>query len=211
MPTYRYQKPLIGLAGGIGSGKSFVAQALASEGCGVINSDQLGHDVLKEPPIIQQITQWWGPDVLDATGALDRKKIAQLVFHDSTKSQQLNSLIHPRVAALRLQRTAQFAANPAIPAIVWDTPLLFETQLNRDCDVVIFVKSPLDQRLARVAQRRGWTEAELINRENFQISLDNKEKLADYVLDNSGEASETLRQVQQVLSQILAKAPRITN
>ncbi len=202
---------MIGLAGGIGSGKSFVASALATERCGVVDSDALGHEVLKDPQVVEQITTWWGANMLNADGTLDRKKIARVVFGDRDKSQLLNSLVHPRVAALRLQRTAEFAADGAIRAIVWDTPLLFETELNRQCDAVIFVKSPFDKRLDRVHTSRGWTRAELANRENFQISLDNKEKLADYTIDNSGDESETIRQVQQVLSKILAGAPRFTS
>ncbi len=204
MPNYRYGKPVIGLAGGIGSGKSFVAQALAAQGCGIIDSDAVAHQVLSQPEVAAQLAQWWGPLVLNDQGLADRKKIAQRVFNDQASLNQLNGLIHPAVQRLREERSMELGKNPAIRAIVWDTPLLYETGLNRDCDAVIFVKAPYEQRLARVAATRHWTQEQLKKRENLQISLDNKEKLADYVLDNSGQEAQTLRHLHQILSQILS-------
>jgi len=187
----------------VGAGKSFVAQALAREGCGVINSDALAHEVLGQPETARQLVQWWGGGILDQQGVVDRKKVAARVFDDPAAVQQLNGLIHPAVNILRQQRMAKLMQDPQMRAIVWDTPLLFETGIHRECDAIIFVKAPESQRLARVTAERRWAADTLRKREKLQMALDKKEDLADYIVDNSGEAANTLHQVHQVLSQIL--------
>ena len=202
--VYKYGKPLIGLAGGIGSGKSFVAKALQDEGCGVVDSDMLAHEVLGRPETGRQLAAWWGAGMLDAQGQADRREIGRRVFNDPAALAQLNGLVHPAVHALRMGQTTALAQNSAIRAIVWDTPLLFETGLNQECDAVIYVKCPYDQRLSRVSARRGWTSEQLEKREKLQISLDKKEELADYVVENHGDEPTTRRQVHQILARILS-------
>jgi dephospho-CoA kinase len=100
----------------------------------------------------------------------------------------------------------QAAADPKIVAFVWDTPLLFETELNKLCDCVIFVDSPLEMRLARLSQTRGWDQAELERRESAQMPLDKKKRIADYVVVNAADADQVRGQVREVLSRIVAKA-----
>ena len=96
------------------------------------------------------------------------------------------------------------ATDPKVKAFVWDTPLLFETGLNQQCDVVVFVDAPLSSRLQRVKDQRNWDEAELLRRENLQWPLDRKRQLADYVISNTAEADQVRDQVRHVFSQILA-------
>ena len=201
-------KPVIGLAGGIGSGKTTIAHMLAGLGCGVIHADQDAHGVLNSKEVKEVIAQWWGGSVIGADGQVDRKKVAAMVFGSAAETNRLNGVIHPRVSAIRQAKTAKFMADNDIRAVVWDVPLLFEVGLNRDCDAIIFVDAPLPVRLKRVADSRQWGEAELISREKLQFPLDKKQNMADYVVDNSsGEASASLRQVEQVLSQILSRTP----
>jgi len=98
--------------------------------------------------------------------------------------------------------------NPGVVAFVWDTPLLFETDLHRQCDAVVYVDAPLETRLARVAATRNWDAAELARRENSQWGLDRKRNFADYVISNTAGADNARGQVQDVLSRILAKTNR---
>lgn len=201
-------KPVIGLAGGIGSGKTYVSEMLERMGCGVIHADQDAHEVLNSGAVKAEITKLWGGEILRADGMVDRKKVAGIVFGSPAETGRLNGIIHPRVAAIRQVKTAKFMADKDIRAVVWDVPLLFEVGLERECDAVIFVKAPVEERLRRVRVSRGWDEAELTSREKLQFPLDKKQKMADYVVDNnSGEESASLRQVEQVLSQILSRTP----
>jgi dephospho-CoA kinase len=206
MPPWKYNrpKPVIGLTGGIGSGKSFIAQLFQSQGCAVIDSDRLSHDILQSPAVKAEIRAWLGPAPFNADGSVNRKSLAGLVFQNVEKTSRLNSLIHPRVAQAREALMENYLADPGILAVIWDSPLLIEAGLNRDCDMVIFVKVPSDIRLERISGSRGWSAEELAKREKLQIPLDNKAQLADYCLDNSGDEASSLRQVQRVLSQLSA-------
>jgi dephospho-CoA kinase len=198
-------KPIIGLAGGIGSGKSVVAEALAGLGCGVIHADQDAHAILQDEEVKKELVRLWGGRVLTGEGQADRKVIAGIVFNHPAEAAKLNGLIHPRVAGQRMKRTAELLQAPGTVAVIWDAPLLFELGLEGECDAVIFVKAPYEQRVKRVAERRGWTAGELDRREKMQIALDKKQNMADYVVDNSGEVSAIPCQVQRALSQILSR------
>lgn len=199
-----YAKPVLGIVGGIGSGKSFVAQAFGELGCGIIDSDKVAHEALELPEVRKILLDWWGPELLTPEGAMSRKAIAGRVFGHPAEVAKLNALVHPKVEEMRQRQMKLWADQKEIRAVIWDTPLLFEVGLDRLCDHVIFVKVPLDIRLRRVQESRGWSAEELNKREKSQFSLDKKELLADYIVDNSGEVSNTLRQVHEIFSQILA-------
>jgi dephospho-CoA kinase len=196
-------KPVIGLAGGIGSGKSTVARLFGALSCLVIDSDALSHEALQTPLVKQELRAWLGETVFDPDGSVNRKRVAAKVFAEPAAAQRLAGLIHPEVARKREQFTAEAMANPAIKAVIWDSPLLFEAGLNLQCDAVVFVHVPRESRINRLAAGRGWDAQELDKRENLQFSLDKKGELADYCIDNSGDEASTLRQVRHVLSQIL--------
>jgi dephospho-CoA kinase len=198
-------KPIIGLAGGIGSGKSFIAGLFAELGCGVIDSDAQVREVYQDPDVLATIRSWWGDSVVGPDGHADRRAIAARVFNDPSERLRLESLIHPRVDALRQARMKYLAIDPKIVAFVWDTPLLFEAGLNGRCDAVIFIESPFDQRLRRVAGSRGWDEKELQRREKLQWPLDRKREISDDVLQNTADAGDARRQVRDVLLRILAR------
>jgi dephospho-CoA kinase len=206
MPRWKYSrtKPVIGLSGGIGSGKSTIAALFATQGCAVIDSDADAHLVLQSESVRQELRQWLGDGVFLADGSVSRKAVGSRVFITPADIERLNALIHPRVAALRELSMQKYLAAPGIRAIIWDTPLLFEVGLDKACDALVFVKVPREVRLERVRKSRGWTSDELDKRENFQFALDKKAKLSDYCVNNTGDSASSLRQVQQVLSQILA-------
>ncbi|MCL2645536.1 MAG: dephospho-CoA kinase [Phycisphaerales bacterium] len=200
-------KPVIGITGGIGSGKSTVAQMFASQGCAVIDSDRLAHEVLQSREVKEELLAWLGQEVFNADGSVNRREVAKRVFADASQTERLNGLIHPRVDRRRRELMEGYLADDGgggVGAVGWGVPLLFGVGLNRECDAVIFVDVPRPIRLRRLRENRGWTAEELDRREKLQFPLDKKAQLADYCMDNSSDQASTLRLVQQVLSQILA-------
>jgi dephospho-CoA kinase len=200
------RKPVIGLAGAIGAGKSFVARLLAECGCAVIDSDQLACEVTDRPVVRKRIAEVFGPGVLDTDGRVDRRAVAARVFGDRQRLEQLESIIHPLVHEARHALRDGYAADLRVKAIVEDCPLLFEAGLDAECDVVIFVRASSQTRLARVAAR-GWSEKDLADREKNQLGLDFKCSRADYVIDNDEGKDFTRKQVASVLSLILQTLP----
>jgi dephospho-CoA kinase len=198
-------KPIIGLAGGIGSGKSSIAQMLADEGCTVISSDEIIRQAYKDSMIKQQLKKWWGLMVFSPGGEVDRAAVARKVFSMPEERRRLEQLLHPYANQVR-ERLMQAAANdPSVKAFVWDTPLLFETGLDKHCDRVVFVDSPREVRLERVKAGRGWSEAELDERENSQMPLAKKREISQYVISNTADADYARGQVRDTLTRILAE------
>ena len=154
-------KPVIGITGGIGSGKSTVAKMFAELGCLVVSSDEQVTEAYRDPEVIAELRRWWGEDVADSAGRPNRSRIAEIVFGDPSQRLRLEGLLHPKVAALREKRMNEVAGDPQVPAIIWDTPLLFESGLYRQCDAIVFVEAPVSHRLKRVQEGRGWDEKEL--------------------------------------------------
>jgi dephospho-CoA kinase len=204
-------KPIIGIAGGIGSGKTYVAKLFGELGGLVISSDDQVTDAYREPQVQSTLREWWGDEVIRPDGGINRRLIGQKIFADTAERKRLENLLHPRVHEARERVMAQAADNPAIKAFIWDTPLLFETDLYRECDAVVFVDAPLEARLARVMQTRNWDAAELARRENSQWGLDRKRDFADYVISNPASAEFARGQVQDVLSRILQQTTRRAN
>ena len=214
-------KPIIGIAGGIGSGKSRVARLFGEMGCAVIDSDAQVREVYSREDVRRTLKQWWGDGVFKQGGELDRAAVAAKVFSDPAERQRLEALVHPLVAEARDRAMREAARDPQLVAFVWDTPLLFEVGMNAACDAVVFVDAPQDLRLLRVRRSRGWDAAELARRENLQWPLDRKRQLSDDVVTNTADADEgsspdegssgptgadPLRnQVRKVLSRILAR------
>jgi dephospho-CoA kinase len=202
-------KPIIGITGGIGSGKSTVAGMFGQMGCLVIDADEQVRQAYQDPAIIEQLQEWWGDEIVQNPGSapvqVNRKKIADIVFSDPGQKQRLENLLHPKVAELRQQRMADAAGDPQTVAFIWDTPLLFEAGLRSGCDAIVFVESPFSQRLERVQQSRQWDEAELRRREKSQWPLDKKRKISDYIIDNTANADHVRGQVSEVFFRILAR------
>ena len=197
-----HSKPVIGLLGAPGSGKSLVARQMASLGCGVIDADRIAKQMLNEPEVRDQLARWWGGQVIGEDGHVDRAAVARIVFEQPDELRRLEKLIHPKVAQRRAALRQRMNADPAIRGIVEDVPLLLEKNLETDCDVLVFVDVPREIRLQRVRAARGWSDQTLAAREKNQLPLDIKRNRADYVLDNGADESETLLQVRRVLSQI---------
>lgn len=199
------RRPVIGITGAIGGGKSTVAGILADAGCAVSDSDADARAALDKPEVREQLAAWWGPSILRGDGRVDRGAIAAVVFRDPAARRRLEGLVHPRVHA---RRHEVFAAAPDdAPALVMDVPLLFEAGLDTECDVVVFVDAPREIRLARVAEGRGWSDAELARREASQLPLDEKRRRADHVLVNDGDRARLAERVRELLQAIVTAFP----
>ena len=193
--------PTIGVVGGIGSGKSFVANLLKELGCVVADADANTKIVLARKEVQEQLALWWGEKVLDHKGNVDRAYVASIVFADITERERLETFVHPLVR--ELQEKAFQNAQENTVAFVIDAPLLMEAGLNQACDAVIFVDCPFETRLQRVIESRGWNEDQLRSREATQIGLDKKRSSADHIIINDGDIARIEQQTRSVLTLIL--------
>jgi dephospho-CoA kinase len=197
----------VGLTGGIGSGKSAVAERLAALGAVVLDGDKAARAVV-EPgtPGLARIAEAFGPDVLRADGTLDRAKLAALVFSDEAARRTLNAITHPliheHIAAA--ERAAVAAGGPGA-VIVHDIPLLAEGQRSSDFDVVIVVDVPAELQVARLAGR-GLPADQARARMAAQATRDQRLAVADIVIDNSGTLEDLDRRVAGVWADLRSRA-----
>jgi dephospho-CoA kinase len=192
-------KLVVGLVGGMGSGKSRVAEEFARRGARVISGDQLGHEALRRPKVRDSVVARWGREVLDARGQIDRGKLGAIVFRDLAELRALEAILFPQIERRIGEEVAAARADSAVPLIVLDAAVLFEAGWNKVCDRVVYVNAPRDVRLARLAEQRGWGAKEVEAREQAQLPLDEKARRADVSLDNSGPVEETARQIGRLL------------
>ena len=197
------QRPVvIGLAGGIGAGKSAVARALAEFGCVISDSDKAAREALDREDVRDTLVGWWGAEILASDGRIDRKRVAAVVFADPEQRLRLEELVHPIVRRSR-EELLDMALEAGAPGAVIDAPLLFEAGLDAECDAVVFVDAPRQMRLDRVRETRGWDEAELERREKVQIPLDAKRRRSDYEVVNNADPEQLRLRVRRILDQIL--------
>jgi dephospho-CoA kinase len=197
---------VVGITGGIASGKSLVSGEFARRGAAVIAADKLGHEVLLEEDVKAALKNQWGPAVFGPDGEPNRKAIAALVFgHDQQASNNrtfLEELSHPRISARMREQLSELAARGAVDMVVLDAALLFEAGWNEYCDYAVFVDAPREYRLAR-AKQRGWSAADFSAREQAQMPVDKKRQLADRVIDNSDSVARTAEQVERLCEAFL--------
>jgi dephospho-CoA kinase len=202
----RNQPPIIGIAGGIASGKSFVTEYLQRLGATVISADQAAHEVLKLEEVKRQARARWGDAIFSADGQIDRQALGQIVFApppDGPRERTyLEGLTHPRIGEIIGKQLADLIEQGTAGAIVLDVPLLFESGRNEICDSVLFVDAPCEVRESR-ALARGWTREEFSHREAAQQAAETKREQADAVIDNSGTPESTQAQVQRYWRSLL--------
>jgi dephospho-CoA kinase len=190
---------VVGLTGGIASGKSFVGQCFAQLGCQIVDADAIGHEVLMTPETIKEIQIAFGDTVI-VNGEVDRRRLAAIVFPQNADAPSnelglLESITHPAIGRrlnLRLREIEQ--VNPT-QVVILDAPVMFKANWDRFCDRIVFVHADLEIRKQRSAER-GWSEGELERRESQQLPLDLKRKRATDVIDNSGSTENTRTQVK---------------
>ncbi|MEC3605606.1 dephospho-CoA kinase [Bacillus glycinifermentans] len=190
---------VIGLTGGIASGKSTVAHMFQKRGITVVDADVIAKEAVeKGMPAYRNIAETFGAGVLLDNGGIDRKKLGELVFQNEDKRMQLNAIVHPEV-----RKTMIKERDKAIQArerfVVLDIPLLYESGLEHLTDKVLVVWVPKELQLERLMERNSLSEKEALNRIHAQLSLDEKKKKADAVIDNSGSLKDTETQLHQLL------------
>lgn len=199
---------VVGLVGGVASGKSRVAQMIAAQGGAVIDADRLGHDVLQRPLVAQQLTQQFGPSILNAEGGIDRQALSRLVFGKTpaaeTALKQLEAIVHPQIRAEavgELNRLRKSQPPPA--AIVIDAPLLLEADWAPLCNLIFFVDTPIEVRRQRALQR-GWSSEHFDSREQAQMSLDDKRRASTHIIDGTADESQLRSTLERLLSEMQA-------
>jgi dephospho-CoA kinase len=199
MKPTKSAKPVVGLLGGIGSGKSQAAAAFARHGARVIAGDQLGQAALRDPDIRARVVSRWGQGVLEANGEIDRRRLAAIVFADPAQRKALEAITHPWIRQRICAEVEEARNDPHVPLIVLDAAVMLEAGWNEICDYLVFIEAPRAVRLERVARQRGWSEREVEARERAQLPLTEKAVRADHVLDNSASLEHLNRQVDDLL------------
>ncbi|MBO0845153.1 MAG: dephospho-CoA kinase [Nocardioides sp.] len=191
----------VGLTGGVASGKSTVASILRDLGAIVIDADALAREVV-EPgtPGLAAVAAEFGPEVLDADGALDRARLASIVFADPERLGALEKIIHPLV---RVRADAIEAQAPAGTLVIEDIPLLVETGRARDFDAVIVVDVPEELQVQRPMRERGWSPEETRARIAAQATREERLAAATHVVDNSGTLEDLRQRVTEVFAELV--------
>lgn len=193
---------LLGLTGGIASGKSTVAAILHRLGAAIINADELSREVVQPgQEAWKEIIDFFGPDVLQEDMTLDRRKLRKIVFENPEARKKLEAIIHPRVRALAERKIRELAAAGS-SIIVYEVPLLFEAQIHLWLRPVILVACEIETQKKRLLERDHLTEIEAEKHLDAQMSLEQKRQLADYVVENNGNLAELEQKVRSVLQQI---------
>jgi dephospho-CoA kinase len=193
---------VVGLTGNIASGKSSVARLLTARGVPVIDADLLARAaVAPGTPQLAAIVARWGPGMLAPDGSLDRAALRSVIFRDAGERAALDAIVHPSVGAGRNAWLAELEAGGA-PIVVCDIPLLFETGLDGECDVIILVDAPATERLARLMRDRHLSEVDAHAMIAAQMPAEQKRPFADYLIENTGSPNELARRVDEVWSAI---------
>jgi len=190
----------IGIIGGIGSGKSTVAELFRQAGAAVISADDIGHQVLLLPKVKMAIGERWGSAVF-GNGEIDRKKLAAIVFADEKELTYLKILTHPLIAEEVLQQRKEHEQN-GVQLCLLDAPLLLESGWEHLVDLIVFVSAPPEVRLERV-KSRGWSETEWQQREAAQFTLEEKSRRSNVILDNSGDTDHLHIQVEALVRDLV--------
>jgi len=196
--------PIIGLIGGIASGKSFVADILVELGCVCIDADQVGHALLGNPMIQYQLRKQFGEDIFRNDGTVDRACLGEAVFgsHEASRQalKQLNQIMHPAIhSAMVRQINLLQQQTPAPKAVILDAPLLLEAGWECSCDWIFFVDTSDSVRRQR-ARERGWTEDQWRAREAVQMDLNLKRKSATHLISGESEQAELRRRLERLLA-----------
>ncbi|HMF12090.1 MAG TPA: dephospho-CoA kinase [Gemmataceae bacterium] len=194
-------KLVIGLLGGMGSGKSRVAAEFAKHGAIVVSADELGHEALRQPAIRDALVRRWGREVLGECGELDRGRVGRIVFADGVERKALESVVHPYIGRRIRDEIEAARADPTVRFVVLDAAIMLESGWSEVCDQLIYVHAPRAVRLRRLAQQRGWSAKEVDARERAQVSLTEKASRAGSAIDNSDSPESLSRQVADLLRQ----------
>ena len=199
----------VGLTGGIASGKTTVAKMLAARGCHIIYADRIAHQLMAPgQPAHEEIVRVFGRGILDASGAVDRKRLGEIVFADAARRAELNRILHPRVIAEIEKEFARLAAAEPEAIAVVEAALLVEAGYHQRLDKLIVTLCSREQQLERLMKMTGLASAQAEQRLAAQLPLEEKRRYADYEIDCSGALADTEQQVEKLVEELrrLARA-----
>lgn len=200
--------PVVGIVGGLGSGKSTVARLLAERGAQVVDADRIAHQVLERPDVCEAMRQQFGEKVLDEQGRVVPARLAEHAFARPERVEVLNAIVHPPVLEEIREKAERLAGQPDVPMVALDAALLVETGLDRElCTTVLFVEAPRELRRLRAAAR-GIEAEQFRRREAAQAPLEAKRARADYTIENAGSPDELARQVERIWPKLCEREPK---
>ncbi len=206
------QGKIIGITGGIACGKTTVSRLLAEKGAIPINADEIGHQLLKsDSPIIDELIETFGQEILDQSGDVSRKELGAIVFKDKVLLDQLNSIMHPLIIERSRSQARKLIEEDSSCVVLLDAPLLIEAGAHDSVDIIIVVTSSPHLQLNRIVERshlenRPLTEAEAQSRIDSQLPLSEKVKYADVVIENTGSLEDLKCQVDQFWIDLMGHA-----
>ena len=206
--------PVIGLIGGIGSGKSLAAAALAERGAFVLDADAIGHVLLEQSPCRDRVLERFGEGILEPFGdfgvrrPIDRRALGAVVFSRPEALRDLEAILHPAMRKTFERAIARESRRGRVPAVVLDAAILYEAGWDTLCDSVVFVDASPEARLARLEATRGWSSEALAAREKVQGPLEEKRRQADHLLPNDGPAEELGASIGQLWPRLIARPRR---
>ncbi|MDE0086699.1 MAG: dephospho-CoA kinase [Candidatus Poribacteria bacterium] len=203
---------IVGITGGIACGKTTVSERLAEKGAISINADEIGHQLLKaDSPIIDELINVFGQEILEESGDVSRKKLGAIVFEDKSAREQLNAILHPLIIQRSRSRARQFVLEDPSCVVLLDAPLLIEASAYDSVDLIVVVSASPEIQLQRIlershAQNRPLTESEAQARIDSQMPVSEKVKYADVVIENNGTLQELNKQVDELWDQLMNRA-----
>jgi dephospho-CoA kinase len=194
---------IVGLTGGVASGKTAVSQILREEGACLIDADQIARELVQpHMPMRNELIKVFGKEILQEDGSIDRKRLAAKVFSDPEQRNLLNQILHPRIKAEMNKRVKEIGQRDPNAIVVIDAALLVELGDHREMDEVIVVTSTEKQQIERMKKRDGVDQEEAQKILSSQMPLDEKIKVADFVIRNEGSFEETRRRVKEVFQEL---------
>lgn len=190
---------IIGVTGGIGSGKTTIVNYIHTKGYPVYIADDAGKKVMQQPKVIQQVNALFEGKVLLDDGSLDRSKIASLVFNDEQLLSALNQIVHPAVASDFEEFKKQ---NSQQPLVFKEAAILFESGSYKDCDATILITAPLNVRIDRVVKRDGISKEAVLQRMKNQLTDEEKQKLATFTVENM-ELNHAFKSIDEIIDKLL--------
>ena len=194
---------VIGVTGGVGTGKSSVARMFGQLGAEVLDADRATHELMQPGTVVwKKIRDAFGEGVLTSSGEINRPKLGSIVFADKKKLARLTGIIHPAVRRRFKERMAEIRRRDPKAVVVLDVPLLIESRKDYPVDLLVVVSAPMHVAARRLKARSGWTLGEFRRRASFQLPLRRKEHAADFVVRNGGPSAATRRQVVRIWNHV---------
>jgi dephospho-CoA kinase len=200
---------IVGLTGGIASGKSLAARVFKYLGAHVIDADRIVHDLLEpEQQACREVLDHFGKDILLPNGGIDRRKLGELVFNNPEKRAWLNSCLHPKVFHVYTAQVQHLQSRQPDAIIIFDAALLIETGYHRKMDKIVVVYADMEQQIERLSLRDKFTREQALARISSQLPLAEKRSHADYVIDNTGSRDDAEVQAREVFKKLKKDAER---